>query len=84
MGNVGDSYANAVVESVIDLHKTDVIRRIGPSRNGGHVEFETLDWIEWLNTRWLLEPIGYGLSDECERIHYRNQEHMDMAPEINQ
>ena len=58
MGNVGDSYDNALAESVISLYKTEVIRRTGPWRNTGHVEFDTLDWVDWFNSRRLLEPIG--------------------------
>ena len=83
VGNVGDSYDNALAESVIGLYKTEVIRRIGPWRNAGHVEFETLDWVDWFNSRRLLEPIGYIPPDEFERIYYRDQEPMDMAAGLN-
>ena len=69
---------NALVESVIGLYKTEVIRRIGPWRNTGHVEFETLDWVDWFNSRRLLEAIGYVPPDEFERIYYQNQEPMAM------
>ncbi len=83
VGSVGDSYDNALAESVIGLYKTEVIRRIGPWRNTGHVEFETLDWVDWFNSRRLLEPIGYVPPDEFERIYYRNQEPMVMAAGLN-
>ena len=83
MGSVGDSYDNALAESVIDLYKAEVIRRLGPWTNAGHVEFETLDWVDWFNSRWLLEPIGYVPPDEFERIHYKNQEHMAMVVGLN-
>jgi putative transposase len=58
VGSVGDSYDNALAESVIGLYKTKVIYRLGPWRNCEHVEFETLDWVDWFNNRRLLEPIG--------------------------
>ncbi len=83
VGSVGDSYDNALAESVIGLYKAEVIRRIGPWRNAGHVEFETLDWVDWFNSRRLLEPIGYIPPDEFERIHYQNQEHMAMVVGLN-
>jgi len=83
VGSVGDSYDNALAESVIGLYKTEVICRLGPWRNAGHVEFETLDWVDWFNSRWLLEPIGYIPPDEFERIHYQNQEHMAMVAGLN-
>ncbi len=83
VGSVGDSYDNALAESVIGLYKTEVICRLGPWRNAGHVEFETLNWVDWFNSRRLLEPIGYIPPDEFERIHYQNQEHMDMVAGLN-
>jgi transposase InsO family protein len=59
VGTVGDSYDNALAESVIGLYKTEVIRRQGPWRHVESVEFATLAWVDWFNTRRLLEPIGY-------------------------
>ncbi len=58
VGSIGDSYDNAMAESVIGLFKTEVIRRRGPWRNLEAVEFATLEWIHWFNTTRLLEPIG--------------------------
>ena len=84
LGSVGHSYDGALAESVIGLYKTEVIRRrTGPWKNAGHVEFETLDWVGWFNSRRLLEPIGYVPPDEFERIYYRDQEPMDMAAGLN-
>ena len=83
MGSVGDSYDNALAESVIGLYKTEVICRLGPWRNAGHVKFETLDWVDWFNSRRLLEPIGYIPPDELERIHCQNQEYMAMVAGLN-
>ena len=54
VGSVGDSYDNALAESVIGLYKTEVIRRRGPWRHLEAVEFATLDWVDWFNNRRLL------------------------------
>jgi transposase InsO family protein len=59
VGSRGDSYDNALAESIIGLFKTEVIRRLGPWRHLEAVEFATLDWVDWFNHRRLLEPIGY-------------------------
>jgi putative transposase len=72
VGSVGDSYDNALAESVIGLYKTDVIRRQGPWRHVEAVEFATLAWVDWFNTRRLLEPIGYVPPSEYEDAYYRH------------
>lgn len=54
-----DSYVNALAESIIGLYKTEVIRRRRPRRGLEAVEFATLTWVDWFNTRRLLEPSGY-------------------------
>ena len=59
VGSRGDSYDNALAESVIGLFKTEVIRRQGPWQHLERVEFATLAWVDWFNNRRLLEPIGY-------------------------
>ena len=59
VGSVGDAYDNALAESVIGLFKTEVIRRHRPWRTLEMVEFAVLAWVDWFNTRRLLEPIGY-------------------------
>ena len=59
VGSRGDSYHNALAESVIGLFKTKVIHRRGPWRHLEAVEFATLAWVHWFNTRRLLEPLGY-------------------------
>ena len=69
LGSVGHSYDGALAESVIGLYMTEAIRRIGPWRNTGYVEFEALDWMDWFNGLRLFEPIGYIPPDEFERIH---------------
>jgi putative transposase len=59
VGSRGDSYDNALAESVIGLFKTEVIRRQGPVAQPEDVEFATLEWVWWFNHHRLLEPIGY-------------------------
>ena len=70
VGSRGDAYDNALAESVIGLFKTEVIRRQGPWRHMETVEFATLTWIDWFNTRRLLEPIGYVPPAEFEARYY--------------
>jgi transposase InsO family protein len=70
VGSRGDSYDNALAESVIGLFKTEVIRQQGPWRNLDHVEYATLDWVHWFNTTRLLEPLGYLPPAEFEAQHY--------------
>jgi len=74
VGSVGDSYDNALAESVIGLYKTEVIRRRGPWRHLAAVEFATLEWVDWFNNRRLLEPIGNIPPVEFEEAYYRTQE----------
>jgi transposase InsO family protein len=66
VGSRGDSYDNALAESIIGLFKTEVIQRKGPWRHLEAVEFATLTWVDWFNTRRLLEPIGYVPPAEYE------------------
>src|SRR5215216_5901478 len=58
VGSRGDSYDNALAESIIGLFKTEVIQLKGPWRHLEAVEFATLTWVDWFNTRRLLEPLG--------------------------
>jgi len=74
VGSVGDSYDNALAETIIGLYKTEVIDRHGPWRNVTYVELETLGWVAWFNHRRLLEPIGNVPPAEFEELHYQNQE----------
>jgi putative transposase len=71
VGSRGDSYDNALAESVIGLFKTEVIQRKGPWRHLEAVEFATLTWVDWFNTRRLLEPIGYVPPAEYEARYYQ-------------
>src|ERR1700710_2394580 len=58
VGSVGDSYDNALAETINGRYKTEVIRRRGPWKSLEAVEFATLEWVDWFNHRRLLEPIG--------------------------
>lgn len=58
VGSRGDSYDNALAETINGLYKTEVIRRRGPWKNVDDVEYATLEWVDWFNNRRLLEPIG--------------------------
>ena len=69
VGSRGDSYDNAMAESIIGLFKTEVIHRKGPWRHLEAVEFATLTWVDWFNTRRLLEPIGYVPPAEYEAAY---------------
>ena len=70
IGSRGDAYNNALAESVIGLFKTEVIRKRGPWRHLEAVEFATLAWVDWFNTRRLLEPIGDVPPAEYEGRYY--------------
>jgi transposase InsO family protein len=74
VGSAGDSFDNALAESVIGLYKTEVIRRQGPWRSLEDVEFATLEWVSWFNTHRLFGPIGYVPPAELEEDYYRRQQ----------
>jgi len=73
VGSRGDSYDNAMAESVIGLYKTEVIRNNGPWRGIDDVEFATLDWVAWFNDQRLLGPIGDIPPTEFEQMYYHQQ-----------
>src|SRR5690606_35522926 len=79
VGSVGDSYDNALAESIIGLYKTEVIRRRGPWRHLDGVEYATLEWVDWFNNRRLLAPIGDIPPAEFERAYYRQPEEHAVA-----
>lgn len=79
VGSVGDSYDNALAETVIGLFKTELIRQQGPWRNVDDVEFATLRWVDWFNNRRLLEPIGDIPPAEKESEYYQQLEESAMA-----
>ncbi len=70
VGSVGDSYDNALAETINGLYKAEVIHRRGPWRTMEAVEFATLEWVDWFNNRRLLEPIGNIPPAEAEERYY--------------
>jgi putative transposase len=73
VGSRGDSYDNALAETIIGLYKTELIRRRGPWNGIDDVEYTTLEWVDWFNHRRLLEPIGYVPPAEYEAA-FRGEE----------
>ncbi len=72
-GTVGDSYDNALAETIIGLYKAEVIYHRGPWRNLEAVEYATLEWVDWFNNRRLLEPIGNVPPAELEMKYLQQQ-----------
>jgi putative transposase len=83
VGSRGDSYDNALAETIIGLFKTEVIHRDGPWRGHEDVEFATLKWVWWFNHHRLLQPIGYVPPVEYEEAFYRAQEAQATEPALN-
>jgi transposase InsO family protein len=79
VGSVGDSYDNALAETINGLYKTEVIRRCGPWRSVDAVEYATLVWVDWFNNRRLLEPLGHVPPAEFEAAYYQQQEQAQAA-----
>ena len=70
VGSVGNSYDNALAETINGLYKAEVIHRRGPWRNFEAIEFATLEWVDWFNNRRLLEPIGFIPPAEAEQRYF--------------
>lgn len=79
VGSVGDSYDNALAETINGLFKAEVIHRRGPWRSMAAVEFATLEWVDWFNNRRLLEPIGNMPPAEAEARYYAQTEAQALA-----
>ena len=79
VGSVGDSYDNALAETINGLYKAEVIWRRGPWRNFEAVEFATLEWVDWFNHRRLLEPIGNIPPAEAEARYYARRDEPAIA-----
>ncbi|WP_089413561.1 IS3 family transposase [Sphingomonas sp. Sph1(2015)] len=79
VGSVGDSYDNALAETINGLYKAEVIYRRGPWRSFEAVEYATLEWVDWFNHRRLLEPIGNIPPAEAEDQYYAAADTIDMA-----
>lgn len=79
VGSVGDSYDNALAETINGLYKAEVIHRCGPWRSFEAVEFATLEWVSWFNNRRLLSSIGNIPPAEAEENYYANMEGLKQA-----
>jgi transposase InsO family protein len=73
VGSRGDSYDNALAETIIGLYKTELIRRRGPWKGLDEVEYATLEWVDWFNHRRLLEPIGHIPPAEFEAAYWTRE-----------
>jgi transposase InsO family protein len=79
VGSVGDSYDNALAETINGLYKAEVIHRCRPWRSFEAVEFATLEWVDWFNNRRLLEPIGNVPPAEAEEQFYAKMKEVPLA-----
>jgi putative transposase len=73
VGSKGDSYDNALAETIIGLYKAELVRNRGPWRGLDDLEYATLEWIDWFNHRRLFEGHGRIPPAEFEESHYRRQ-----------
>ena len=71
VGSKGDSYDNALAETINGLYKAEVIHRRGPWKSRESVELATLEWVSWFNHQRLMEPLGYIPPAEAEANYYR-------------
>ncbi len=83
VGSVGDSYDNALAETIFGLFKAEAIRPNGPWKSLEEVEFATLEWVDWFNNRRLLEPIGDIPPAEFEAMYCERQESPAMEVGLN-
>jgi putative transposase len=80
VGSRGDSYDNALAESIIGLYKTELVRNRGPWRGLDDLEYATLEWVDWFNHRRLFHDIGRIPPAEYEVNHYRQAESHHPVP----
>jgi transposase InsO family protein len=79
LGSVGDSYDNALVETINGLYKAEIIHRRGPWQSYEAVEYATLEWVDWFNNRRLLVSIGNVPPAEAEERYYAMLDDTPMA-----
>ncbi|WP_374111571.1 DDE-type integrase/transposase/recombinase, partial [Escherichia coli] len=77
-GSTGDSYDNAMAESINGLYKAEVIHRKS-WKNRAEVELATLTWVDWYNNRRLLERLGHTPPAEAEKAYYASIGNDDLA-----
>ena len=80
VGTAGDSYDNALAESIIGLFKTEVTKLLGPWKSMGQLEWETLKWGDWYNTKRLHSAIEYVTPHEAEEMFYATSNQMKKQP----
>ena len=80
IGSIGDSYDNALAESMNGLYKTELIRRQGPWRHAEHIELETLAWVDWFNNRRLHGELGDIPPAEFEELYYARTRTQQQVP----
>ncbi len=83
-GSAGDSYDNALAETINGLFKAEAVHRRGPWRNFEAAEYATLEWVDWFNSRRLLEPIGNIPPAEAEANFYAALETEDIAAQLTE
>ncbi len=71
VGSKGDSYDNALAETINGLYKAELIHRRGPWKTRESVELATLEWVAWFNHQRLMGPLGYIPPAEAEANYYR-------------
>jgi putative transposase len=71
VGSRGDSYDNALAETINGVYKTELIHRLAPWKTRESVELATLEWVAWYNHCRLMEPLGYIPPAEAEANYYR-------------
>lgn len=79
VGNTGDSYDNALAETINGLYKTELIHKQGPWKTVEALEWETLKWVTWFNQQRLLEPIGNRPPAEFEALYEQSQAAIPVA-----
>ncbi len=84
VGSKGDSYDNAMAESVMGLYKTELVRRKGPWRGLDDLEFATLEWVDWFNNRRLHGAIGYVPPAEYEANCYSSRIPESAGTQLNE
>ncbi|CAG0911574.1 unnamed protein product [Cyprideis torosa] len=77
VGSVGDSYDNALAETVIGLYKTELIHPMGSWKSIAQLEWETFKWVDWFNNRRLLARVGDTPQKEAEENEYENMKNLD-------
>ena len=82
VGSVGDSYDNALAETVNGLYKAELIHRRAPWKSMADVELATLEWVSWFNTQRLHSAIGYIPPAEAEANYYRQLANLEVAETV--